>query len=325
MFMDVEQIGITIITGFLGAGKTSLLNQIIKKEQNFKFAVIENEFSEFGIDSEIISGIENLNIVELSNGCICCTRNTELQETLIQLLESGLKFNHLLIETTGIAEPDSIVQSIVANLELKEKFYIDAVICIIDCGNYLTDIQKTEALKQVSIADLAIINKVEKCTKELIQDVEKSVLQINPLCKTIKTSFADYNDENPILNKLFNYHNFELAFNKLNKDFSIDFKALDKFNSISIQLEGDFIPEKFKFWMEYFLLLNQNKIYRAKGIISFKGNSRKIVFQAIKASFNMDEGDFWLSQNVRLNRIIFIGKSLNKAEITESLKLLMFK
>ena len=104
--MQAEKIGITIITGFLGAGKTSLLNQIIKKETDYKFAIIENEFSEFGIDAEIIKGVENSNIFELSNGCICCTMNTELQETLEELLNSDFTFNHLMIETTGVAEPD---------------------------------------------------------------------------------------------------------------------------------------------------------------------------------------------------------------------------
>ncbi len=321
--MNKNQIGITIITGFLGSGKTSLLNQILKKERNFKFAIIENEFSELGIDAELISGIESQNIVELSNGCICCTRNTELQETLEELLVSGLKFDHLLIETTGIAEPDSIVQSIVANIELKEIFYIDSVICLVDAGNYFEDIEKTEAIKQVAMADLVIVNKVEKKTKEFTEEIEKSVFQINPLCNTIKTSHSDYTDHQLISSKIFNHKNFENAFNHLNQKLSFDIEQSDLIQSIGIKLDGDFISNKFMYWMEYFLLLNQNNIYRAKGIISFNGNSRKIVFQAVKASFTIEEGDFWPSGIVRQNRIIFIGKGLNKLEIHKSLKLLM--
>jgi len=321
--MVEKKIGITIITGFLGSGKTSLLNQILKKEQGFKFAIIENEFSELGIDAELISGIDSKNIVELSNGCICCTRNTELQETLEELLVSGLKFNHLLIETTGIAEPDSIVQSIVANVELKELFYIDAVICLVDAVNYFGDIQKSEAKKQVAMADLVIVNKVEKSTTEKLNEIEASVFEINPLCKTVKASFADYLDHQLITSKMFNHQNFELAFNHLNKKISMHIEPLESIQSIGIKLEGDFIPEKFMFWMEYFLMLNQKNIYRAKGILSFKGNSRKVVFQAIKASFTIEEGDFWPLVGDKLNRIIFIGKGFNKLEIQESLKLLM--
>lgn len=321
--MDGAQIGISIITGFLGAGKTSLLNHILNKERNFKFAIIENEFSELGIDAEIIFGIERQNIVELSNGCICCTRNTELQETLAELILSGLKFNHLLIETTGIAEPDPIIQSIVSNIELKEKFYIDSIICLVDSVNYLTDVEKPQANKQISMADLVILNKIDKCTLEKLEEIEKSVFEINPVCKIIRTCFSNYGDNILISGKNFNHQSFVRAFNQLIFKPSLAKESDNSIQSISIQIDGNFIPDKFRLWMEYFLMLNQKNIYRTKGILSFKGNSRKIIFQAVKSSFTIDEGDFWQSGIPRLNKIIFIGKELNKIEIEESMQLLM--
>jgi len=320
-----EQIGISIITGFLGAGKTSLLNHILIKEKSYKFAIIENEFSKFGIDAEIISGIERQNIVELSNGCICCNRNTELLETLTELILSGLKFNHLLIETTGIAVPDPIVQSIVSNIDLKEKFYIDSIICLVDSVNYFSDIEKPEAAKQISMAELVIVNKIDKCDAEKLEKIEESIFKINPLCKVIRTNFSDYGNNILISGKEFNYHEFEKTFNHLSLQMPFSKKLDNSIQSISIQLNGDFIPEKFRIWMEYFLMLNQSNIYRTKGILSFNGNSRKIIFQAVKSSFTIDEGDYWQSNVPRLSRIIFIGMDLNKKDIEESLQLLMIE
>jgi G3E family GTPase len=320
-----EQIGISIITGFLGAGKTSLLNHILIKEKSYKFAIIENEFSKFGIDAEIISGIERQNIVELSNGCICCNRNTELLETLTELILSGLKFNHLLIETTGIAVPDPIVQSIVSNIDLKEKFYIDSIICLVDSVNYFSDIEKPEAAKQISMAELVIVNKIDKCDAEKLEKIEESIFKINPLCKVIRTNFSDYGNNILISGKEFNYQEFEKTFNHLSLQMPFSKKLDNSIQSISIQLNGDFIPEKFRIWMEYFLMLNQSNIYRTKGILSFNGNSRKIIFQAVKSSFTIDEGDYWQSNVPRLSRIIFIGMDLNKKDIEESLQLLMIE
>ncbi|NJO89244.1 MAG: GTP-binding protein [Chloroflexia bacterium] len=144
------------------------------------FAIIENEFSEFGIDAEIIRGVENSNIFELSNGCICCTMNTELQETLEELLNSPLEFNHLIIETTGMAEPDSVVQSVVANVRLKETFYIDGVICLVDAINFDSNIKQVEAIKQIAMADIILINKTENISKETYGKITDQLKALNP-------------------------------------------------------------------------------------------------------------------------------------------------
>ena len=321
--MQTKRIGTTIITGFLGAGKTSLLNKIIKKETDYKFAIIENEFSEFGIDAEIINGVENSNIFELSNGCICCTMNTELQETLEELLNSNLNFNHLIIETTGIAEPDSIVQSIVANVCLKEVFYIDSVICLVDSINFKSNIEKPESVKQIAMADIILVNKIEALTPENFNQILGFLKEINPLSKIIPTVHSDYKEKQIIDCQLFNENNFKNSFEivKAGKPEHLTIETPTK--SISIEIDGNFDKEKLMFWMEYFLLLNQAMIYRVKGILSFESNSRKQIFQSVKAAFTIEDGSFWNTEEKRKNRLIFIGKELNEKEITEGLKSLM--
>ncbi len=322
--MPEGRIGITIITGFLGAGKTSLLNQIIRKEEGYKFVIIENEFSEFGIDAEIIKGVENSNIFELSNGCICCTMNTELQETLDELLNSSIKFNHLIIETTGMAEPDSVVQSVVANVKLKEIFYIDSVICLVDAVNFESNIKKVEAIKQIAMADIVLINKTENISEELYNKIANELKELNPFCELVKTIHSDYKEKQIINNQCFNEENFKNTFSQSTIGRKLHLSIDIPVKTINIELDGSFKEEKFMYWMEYFLLLNQSSIYRAKGIISFENNSRKLIFQSVKAAFSVEEGGFWNSTETRKCKLIFIGHGLDKKEVEEGLKSLMY-
>ncbi len=321
--MHKEKVGITIITGFLGAGKTSLLNQIIKKEDGYKFVIIENEYSEFGIDAEIIKGVENSNIFELSNGCICCTMSTELQETLDELLNSSLNFNHLIIETTGMAEPDSVVQSVVANVKLKEIFYIDSVVCLVDAINFESNLKKVEAIKQIVMADTVLINKTENISEESYKEIANHLKVLNPFCEMIPTTYSDYKETQIINNQSFNESGFQKTFSESVMDKKLHLNLNIPIKTISIEFEGSFKEEKFKYWIEYFLLLNQSSIYRAKGIISFENNLRKLVFQSVKAAFSVEEGGFWNSNETRKCKLIFIGHGLDKKEIEEGLKSLM--
>ncbi len=314
--MQENKIGITIITGFLGAGKTSLINRIIEKESSYKFAIIENEFAELNIDSEIIKGIDKSSIVELSNGCICCTKNGELQETLNELLSSNFYFDHLIIETTGIAKPDSIVQSIVANEYLKQVFYIDSVVCVVDALNFDDNLLQPEAVEQILMSDTVIINKTDKAT---LADKKDNVLIINTLCRIIPAVYSDYNEHNIIESNKFIEADFLKSFDISSKHQHAD---NNHFNSIAVNLELVFDRDKFMEWIEYFLHINQNSIYRIKGILNFNNDFRKYIFQSVKTAFSVEEGDFWTQGESKNNRLIFIGNNLDKQSIINELNLL---
>ncbi len=315
--MQEDKIGITIITGFLGAGKTSLINRIIEKEKGYKFAIIENEFAEFGIDAEIIRGIDKSNIVELSNGCICCTKNSELQETLNELLISNFSFDHLIIETTGIAKPDSIVQSIVANEYFKKVFYIDSVICVVDAINFEENLLQLEAVEQILMSDTVIINKIDKVR---LADKKDKIMNINTLCRIIPAEYSDYKEHNIIASNKFIEADFLKSFNISCQHRHDNHSAV---SSMAISLEGAFDRDKFTDWIEYFLHINQNSIYRVKGILNFSNEFRKYIFQAVKTSFSIEEGDFWSTEENKSNHIIFIGKDLDEKAIADELNLLM--
>ncbi|MFN8258637.1 MAG: GTP-binding protein [Bacteroidales bacterium] len=318
-----KKVGITIITGYLGSGKTSIINQIIKKEVNLRFAIIENEFSQFGIDSALIKGIDNANIIELSNGCICCVKNTELQETLSYLLEADLKFDHILMETTGIAEPDAIVQSIVSNQNLSEQLFIDSVICLADAVHFHENMKNEESVKQLAISDIIILNKIDSTTETILLKIENEIQNLNPMAEIIRTSFSDYGTKKLMAAGKFNQKNFNQLFQKMNQPYRILHTDRIQISSLGISIEGKFSEEKFRFWMEYFLMLNQSEIYRMKGILNFAGNPRKVIFQSVRASYSLEEGDFWNASEDRMSKLVIIGKNPENLEIEESMKLLL--
>src|SRR6187402_984934 len=156
-----NRIPVTILTGFLGAGKTTLLNHLIKEYPEKKLAVIENEFGEINIDSELIVSSADNNIFELSNGCICCVLNDDLVNLLYELLESKKVFNHLIIETTGMADPGAVALNFISDFGIQQKYRLDAVVALADAINLKSQLAETEeAAKQLAIADFILLNKI---------------------------------------------------------------------------------------------------------------------------------------------------------------------
>lgn len=207
--MEDGRIPVTIITGFLGAGKTTLLNQLIKGHPEKKFAIIENEFGEIGIDGGLIVGTDE-NIFELSNGCICCSLNEGFYETVGKLLDSEFEFNHLLIETTGIADPDSIIKAFLLSESIQLHFRIDSVICLADCANMedLID-EQPEIRKQLVLADVVLLNKAETIQPGYLKELEKLIAGINPMAMFYAVQFATVEGVNLLDLKAFSAKNIE--------------------------------------------------------------------------------------------------------------------
>ncbi len=320
---DTDKIPVTIITGFLGAGKTTLLNRFIREYPKKKFAIIENEFGEISLDSELIIGIDNSNICELVNGCICCTLNDDLPELLKDLLRSGKQFSHLLIETTGIADPSSVVQVFFSDYEVKTRYLMDSVICIVDALNFTTSLKEgNEAKEQVCMSDMVLLNKVDLATPDMISDSRDFIERLNPHASIMEGSFAG-SDGNGLLDT-YSYTTESIARYALDISGSGESGARGhNMGTHSYVFPGDFDIEKFSFWIEYFLSINQTSILRIKGILSFSGNPHKMVLQSVRNSYLLDDGDFWAPEQERVNRLVITGRDLDFDEIGEALKSLM--
>ncbi|MRT92707.1 GTP-binding protein [Ancylomarina sp. 16SWW S1-10-2] len=316
----MNKIPVTVITGFLGAGKTSLLNQLIKSHKDKKFVIIENEFGEENIDSELVTNIENDDLFELSGGCICCNLNTELFLVLENLIKNNHSFNHLLIETTGIADPGNILASFIADPGIKAKFELDSVICLIDAANAENDLKKEDILnKQIVISDTLILNKIDLSSEEETKQLHSKIREINPTANIhqavqskLDVELLDvyaYNPKN-IYKFLFSVDNSN---NKKKHHHHHDienycFKSDLAFNQMKI---GG--------WLDAFLQFNPDTIYRVKGILNISGVDNRIILQSVHTQINATVGRAWDENETRESKLVFIGKELNSEVIEKNL------
>ncbi len=331
--MTNRRIPVTIITGFLGAGKTTLLNNLVRKHPEKKFAIIENEFGEIGIDGGLIVGV-NENIFELANGCICCSLSDGFTETIAKLIDSPHPFNHLLIETTGIADPDSIIKAFLSSEEIQVNFILDSVVCLADSVNMedLMD-ELPEVRKQLAIADIILLNKTDSVHIDYPKALSLLISAINPLAAIHLVKYACI-DEIDVLDtfafsgkaiaeKTLSFQNLTIARNKTSEQAGSLLKNPAHHHKHDVNSEGFIIPRtfdfsKFSFWIQNLLFFNRETIFRVKGILSFEESSERQVFQAVRDSFMFEQGEPWKS-DMRFSKLVFIGKRLDRHMLEDNL------
>lgn len=314
------KIPVTIITGFLGAGKTTLINNLIKKYPEKKFAIIENEFGEIGLDGSFIIGTDE-NIFELSNGCICCSLNNDFYDLINKLLTGIYDFNHLLIETTGIADPTSIVNAFLSDYDIIERFTIDAVICLADAVNIedLID-SEPEARKQLTIADIILLNKVDSVRLGYSEELQKKIQNFNQLSSIYSTSQADISQLEILDTHQYSGRKIEQSVSSFkNLAFLRGNNLKHDIKSIGISIPGDLDFESFRFWFETILFFAKYRPYRVKGILSFKDIPEKCILHAIKDNYVFDRGDLWRQDEERYCKLVFIGRNIDNLDIEENI------
>lgn len=339
--MDQERLPVTIITGFLGAGKTSLLNKLISKHPEKKFAIIENEFGQTGIDGGLIAAASDA-IFELNNGCICCSLGDDFLQTLEKLLGSSYEFNHLLIETTGIADPLGIVDAFISGNPIQQKFRIDSVVCVADAANMedLID-EQPEIRKQLALADLVLINKTDCVHSDYLSELTSMIQSINPLAKIYPTTYGQIADIEVLDTFSFSGEAIEksaLSFCKadwngndhpVKKSFihnPLNTNSLHQhdISTVGFTFKGSFDVNKFGLWMQNFLYFNQDTVFRVKGIMSFSNTEDQFVFHAVRSSFMFEVGKPWGNEE-RFSKLVFIGKKLSGKELEINLLQLLVK
>ena len=280
-----SKISVTIITGFLGAGKTTFINQLLKSNPHIQFALVENEFGEVSIDSKLIKGVDASQMFELKQGCICCTISDEYELVLAELAERFPHVEHLLIETTGIADPAPVIRPFFSDEKLKELYQFKGTVCIVDGLNFNKRQKDEITIKQIVVADLVLISKAEKVSERENQNLKAQISRINPLCKI--SNSENFNDFNPLGEiykpKLFPEHQHNRSLHS-----GVESKTL----SFTTPLN----KEKFTQWLSYNLDVYKTQIYRVKGIICFENEPYEFILQGVGGSFEITEGEN-LSEN----------------------------
>lgn len=339
--MDRQRIPVTIITGFLGAGKTSLLNKLISKHPEKRFAIIENEFGVTGIDGALIASAPDT-IFELNNGCICCSLGEDFLFTLENILGSNYEFDYLLVETTGIADPSSIIDAFVSGESIQTKFCIDSVICVADAVNMedLLD-EQPEVRKQLALSDLILLNKTDSVHRDYVKTLTGIIAEINPMAKLYPTTFANIDDV-----EVLDIHSYSgeaiekstLSFYALSAS-DMNNQASSKMilnpakavkthrhdiTSEGFSFSGNFDVNKFGLWMQNFLYFNKETIFRVKGIVSFENTEDQFILHAVRGSFMFEVGKPWKEED-RFSKLVFIGKNISRTELEANLKQLLAK
>lgn len=324
---------VTILTGFLGAGKTTFLNTAMAARKNTRFAIIENEFGEEGIDGELVIKAED-DIIEMNNGCLCCTLNDNLFDILNELHEREDSFDELIIETTGIADPAGVASPFYTYPEIKEAFPVKRVICLIDAQLIEDQLEETEeAIKQIAFSDILLINKTDTVSPEYILKLESILKTLNPFAKILTGSRGDL----PV-NRIFDMERDD-DFKSGRKTCSHGHKHDEchlphedehvhhhdhhhhgDITSLSFRFTEAFDDKELHYRLMAFLVFQARGIYRIKGIISARDVNHRLIVQSVGQSLSISGGAPWKENEERTSRIVFIGKLLKPEGFEELLR-----
>jgi G3E family GTPase len=338
-----DKIPVTVLTGYLGAGKTTLLNRILSEPHGKKYAVIVNEFGEIGIDNDLIVNADE-EVFEMNNGCICCTVRGDLIRIIEGLMRRKGKFDAIIVETTGLADPAPVAQTFFVDEEVGKKTRLDAVVTVAD-AKWLKDRLKDapEAKNQIAFADVILVNKTDLVDEADLQEVEARIRGINPYAKLHRTQRSQIALDEVLDRKAFDldrildiepdflhgeghdhdhhhhdhdyHHDHDHNHNHGHHHHGVKHYHDEDMQSISLSTDQPLDPDKFFPWIQKLVAEDGPAILRSKGILSFKDDPDRFVFQGVHMILDGDHQRPWKDNEKRESRIVFIGKKLPEEKI----------
>ncbi|HEV2604197.1 MAG TPA: GTP-binding protein [Microvirga sp.] len=310
-----DKIPVTVLTGYLGAGKTTLLNRILTEPHGKRYAVIVNEFGEIGIDNDLVVNTDE-EVFEMNNGCICCTVRGDLIRIMDGLMKRKGKFDAIIVETTGLADPAPVAQTFFMDQDVSDAARLDAVVTVADArwlSNRLKD--APEAKSQIAFADVIVLNKIDLVSSEELDAVEARIRAINPYAKIHRTQRAQV----PIAEVL-DRNAFDLErIIELEPDFLEEghhHHHDEDMQSVSFRT-GEVDPERFMPWISDLTQREGPNILRCKGIVAFPDEPKRFVFQGVHMILDGDLQQDWKPGEKRESRVVFIGRDLDADAIRE--------
>jgi G3E family GTPase len=333
-----EKVPVTVLTGYLGAGKTTLLNRILSEPHGKKYAVIVNEFGEIGIDNDLIVNADE-EIFEMNNGCICCTVRGDLVRIIDGLMRRKGKFDAIIVETTGLADPAPVAQTFFMDENVGAKARLDAVVTVAD-AKWLKDRLKDapEAKNQIAFADVILLNKTDLVSKDELADVEGRIRAINPYAKVHKTERSKIAIDQVLDRNAFDLdrilaiepdflegeddhdhhhhdHGHEHHHDHEHHHHGLKHYHDEDMQSVALKTDKPLNPDKFFPWIQKLVAEDGPKILRCKGILNFKNDPERFVFQGVHMILDGDHQRPWKEGEARDSRVVFIGRELPEEKI----------
>ncbi len=310
--MTASTVPVTLLTGYLGSGKTTLLNRILTEQHGQKIAVIVNEFGEVGIDHQLIIDADE-EIFEMNNGCICCTVRGDLIRIIGNLMQRRDRFDRLVIETTGLADPAPVIQTFFVDDDVQAQTHLDAVVTMVDAKHILQHWDAEEVQEQIAFADVIALNKIDLVSAADLDSLEQKIRAMNAIAKIYRTQEAALSIEHVLGLDAFN----------LERALAIDPNFLgeeahehdETVGSIAIIKAGALDGAKLNDWLSDLVRTQGENIFRMKGILNLAGNDHRFVFQGVHMIFDGRQDRLWLATESRVNQLVFIGRGLDQVAL----------
>jgi len=312
---NAQRIPVTVVTGFLGSGKTTLINHILEGQHGRKIAVIVNEFGEIGIDGQLMISDGEEQLVEFNNGCLCCTVRGDLVRTLEDLMQRA-DLDAVLVETTGLADPAPVASTFIVADEIKANFNLDAFVTVVDAPNLQRNLLDShEAQEQVAFADIILINKTDLVSADELAKIEQQIRSLNPIAKIHHTAFSVVD-----LPLILGTGAFDLE-----AKLEVDPEFLDDLEhehdaaigSFALTSEKPIDMNRFMLWMNALAQDKGEDLYRTKGLFYAQGFPERVLFQSVRMLTSMKRDRLWKPDEAKLTQLVVIGRNLNRAEFEE--------
>jgi G3E family GTPase len=320
--MTSSLIPVTILTGFLGSGKTTLLNYILKQPHGHRIAVIENEFGEAGIDNELLIQEQGEQIIEMNNGCICCTVRGDLVRILGELAgkrrAGTLQFDRVVIETTGLADPAPVAQTFFVDEDITQNFMLDAIVTLVDAKHAPLQLDEHhEAQEQVGFADRILLTKTDLVNPDEVRALRQRLARMNP-----RARIAESRQGVAALEDLLDIRGFNLnAILEIEPDFLSDVthEHDDEITSFVFREKRPMDLEKIEDFLSAMVQVHGAQLLRYKGILNIHGVDRRVVFQGVHMLMGSDLAQPWAAGETRESKMVFIGKDLPREALEKGL------